>query len=157
MKPNKNNIGNTGEYYLASKLSALDCIVTVTLGRAEAFDLLVVTKNGKGKHLRISVKTSWSIKSKSFILNEKAEQVSAPDLYYAFVKLHENKVIPEVWIVPSAYVAKVLTQSHKNYLNSGHKQNPLRGFPISKPKSSWYDFVNFKKIDERKDNYSVFI
>ncbi len=49
------NIGNAGEFYVASLLSAYDCVVTITLGRAEGFDLLVV--NPKGHPLKIQVKT----------------------------------------------------------------------------------------------------
>ena len=41
MKVAKQNIGNAGEYYIAYLLSASNCIVTVTLGRAEGFDLLI--------------------------------------------------------------------------------------------------------------------
>jgi len=31
------NLGNAGEYYLASYLSAKDCVVTVKLGRNEGY------------------------------------------------------------------------------------------------------------------------
>ncbi len=34
----KQNIGNSGEYYIASRLSALDFIATITLGRAEKYE-----------------------------------------------------------------------------------------------------------------------
>ncbi|MDQ5912198.1 MAG: hypothetical protein QG568_413 [Patescibacteria group bacterium] len=159
MKPDKNNIGNAGEYYVASKLSAMDCIVTVTLGRAEAFDLLIVTKNGKGSHYKVSVKTAWSATAGSFVLNEKAELINSPDLFYAFVKINENVSSPEVWVIPSSFVASVVKKSHQNYIESGHNQNSLRGFPIAKPRGSYdkyYDFVDFNKIDKYKGNYSVF-
>ncbi len=35
----KQNIGNSGEYFIAYKLSCLDFTVTITLGRAEKYDI----------------------------------------------------------------------------------------------------------------------
>ncbi len=45
MKVARQNIGNVGEYFIAYLLSANNCIVTVTLGRTEGFDLLIVNPN----------------------------------------------------------------------------------------------------------------
>ena len=38
----KQNIGNAGEYYIAALLSALNFTTTLTLGRAERYDILAV-------------------------------------------------------------------------------------------------------------------
>ncbi len=57
MKVAKQNKGNAGEYFIAYFLSANDCIVTITLGRAEGFDLSIV--NPKNKTIKISVKTTF--------------------------------------------------------------------------------------------------
>jgi len=50
-KANRQNIGNAGEFYVAFLLSAKNCVVTVTLGRNEGFDLMVV--NPKGNMVKI--------------------------------------------------------------------------------------------------------
>jgi len=54
-KPNRNNIGNAGEYYVAHILSSRNYITTITLGRAEKYDILAVAPNKKT--IKIQVKT----------------------------------------------------------------------------------------------------
>jgi hypothetical protein len=39
----KQNVGNAGEYYIASRLSAFNFIATITLGRAEKYDILALS------------------------------------------------------------------------------------------------------------------
>lgn len=46
-KLQKQNVGNAGEYLIASRLSALDYTVTITLGRAEKYDILALSPKGK--------------------------------------------------------------------------------------------------------------
>jgi len=46
-KPDKNNIGNAGEYYIASILSSKGYVTTITLGRAEAYDIIAIRPYGK--------------------------------------------------------------------------------------------------------------
>ena len=41
-KPDNNNIGNAGEYFIASILSSRGYITTITLGRAESYDILAI-------------------------------------------------------------------------------------------------------------------
>jgi hypothetical protein len=52
----KQNVGNAGEYYIAARLSALNFTVTITLGRAERYDILALHPDGKV--YKISVKTT---------------------------------------------------------------------------------------------------
>ena len=70
-KVSKQNIGNAGEYFLASYLSANNFIVTITLGRAETYDIIAV--NPRGKTFKISVKSRFP-KANRFALNEKCEK-----------------------------------------------------------------------------------
>jgi len=129
-KANRQNIGNAGEFYIAYLLSARNCVVTVTLGRNEGFDLMVV--NPKGNMAKISVKTS-QIKANSLPLNMKAENIKDPDLFYAFTKIIDTNK-PEYWIVPSEVVAELLRSSHQKWLKvpgkggKPHKDNPMRSF-----------------------------
>ena len=82
----KQNVGNAGEYFIASRLSALDYTVTITLGRAERYDILALSP--KGKLIKISVKTTQLENSKRFPLSQKDEEGGSDDFYYAFVKLN---------------------------------------------------------------------
>lgn len=110
------NIGNSGEYYLASVLSAKNFVVTVTLGRNEVYDLLAV--NPKGNAVKISVKAKNQKKENSFILGRGDENRSDDDLFYALVRLNEFKEEPDFWILPSKVVAKLLKSSHAKWLET---------------------------------------
>ena len=124
IRMSKNNIGNSGEYYIASRLSAENFIVTITLGRAERYDILAV--NPSGKTLKLSVKTGFKEDIKSFPLGEKDENGAARDFYYAFVRLNEFKREPDFWIIPSNIVTKILYESHRHYLNNTGKHGQKR-------------------------------
>jgi hypothetical protein len=103
LKVSKQNIGNAGEFFIAYLLSAHDCTVTVTLGRTEGFDLLVV--NPKNITKKISVKTTF-YKEKSLIMSKKVESIRESDFFYALVKFNDFNKVPDYWIVPSEIVAE---------------------------------------------------
>lgn len=109
----KQNIGNAGEYYLAARLSAEDFIVTITLGRAEKYDILAV--NPKSKSIKISVKTMYSQDVQRFPLSRKDEEGGSDDFYYAFLQLNEFKSEPDFWLIPSKRVNKILKDSSNIY------------------------------------------
>ena len=44
-KVQKQNVGNAGEYYIAARLSVLNFVTTITLGRAEKYDKLALSPN----------------------------------------------------------------------------------------------------------------
>jgi len=123
------NVGNAGEYYIASVLSAHNFVATVTLGRAEDYDLLVV--NPKGKPLKVSVKTT--LKGVSCLLSERAERVFADDFFYVFIRLRNIKEeAPDFWVVPSKVVSETLSTGHKKWLDTPgkngakHNNTPMR-------------------------------
>lgn len=120
----KQNIGNAGEYYLASRLSAENFTATITLGRAEKYDLLAV--NPKGKTIKFSVKTRFLSKTQSFPLSKKDEKKGSPDFYYAFIRLNEFKTEPDFWIIPSKRVNQILKSSNENYHKRKRKDGKKR-------------------------------
>jgi hypothetical protein len=138
--PTKQNTGNAGEYYLASRLSAENFVVTITLGRNEKYDLLVV--NPSGKSFKISVKSRIETNVKRFPLNKKDDLGGTIDLFYAFVRLNRFEVEPDFWIVPSSRVSEVISDSHKRYLKKPkkdggvHKDTKLRNFWVALTKTS---------------------
>ena len=72
----------------------------------------------------------------SFPMNEKCENFSSPDLFYAFVKINEFKKEPDFWIFPSKLVSKIIKENHLKWLKTPnkkggkHKNNPFRKFSI---------------------------
>ena len=102
-KISNNNIGISGEFYIAHVLAKNNFKVNISLGRTEGFDLFV--QNPDSMNLVISVKTTYSNKSKFILMNEKAEKLIDKNLFYAFVRLNAPDGVPEFWIVPSTIVA----------------------------------------------------
>ena len=120
----KQNIGNAGEYYMAARLSAENFVATITLGRAENYDILALSP--KGRSIKLSVKARFQKEASAFTLGEKAEQHHDKDFFYAFVRLHEFKQEPEFWIIPSKRVAEVVGNAHKKWLATPGKKNQQR-------------------------------
>ena len=133
-KTQKQNIGNAGEYYIASRLSSLNFVATITLGRAEKYDILTLSPNGRLS--KISVKTKHLENINDFILSANDERGQAKDFYYVFVKLNEFKKEPDFWVIPSKIVCVLLKESHYKYMNilgkndRKHKISNVRRLPI---------------------------
>lgn len=133
-KIQKQNVGNAGEYYIASRLSALNFVATITLGRAEKYDILALSP--KGKLIKISVKTTQLENAKDFPLSSKDEHGEADDFYYAFVKLNGFRKDPDFWIIPSTVVCPLLKKSDEIWMNTlgrneaQHQATGMRILPI---------------------------
>ncbi len=123
-KIQKQNIGNAGEYYIASILSAHNFIATITLGRAERYDILAVNPNGKS--LKFSVKTGYLTSVKTFPLSEKDEQGGTKNFYYVFIRLNEFKKEPDFWIIPSKRVNYILKKSEELYRKIPGRNGQMR-------------------------------
>lgn len=122
-KTQKQNIGNAGEHYIASILSCMDFVVSITDGRNPEFDLFVMNKNNKT--IKISVKALKRFREKKdfrFPLNKKNENLIADDLFYCFIGLNEFKKEPDFWIIPSKIVAKHIQNSHQKWLDEKNKE-----------------------------------
>ena len=133
-KTQKQNIGNAGEYYIASRLSALNFVATMTLGRAEKYDILTLSPNGKLS--KISIKAKELENTNDFILSAKDETGQAKDFYYIFVKLNEFIKEPDFWVIPSNEVCTLLKESHSKWVNTlgknsrKHETSNVRRLPI---------------------------
>lgn len=117
----KQNVGNAGEYYIASRLSALDFTVTITLGRAEKYDLLALSP--RERLVKISVKTTQLDNAIDFPLSTKDESGQSDDFYYAFVKLYKFKKEPDFWIIPSKVVCPIIKESNDKWLSTPGRNN----------------------------------
>lgn len=125
-KTQKQNVGNAGEYFIASRLSEKDFIVTITLGRAEKYDIIAISP--KGRFIKISVKTTQLENAKDFPLSVKDETGQSKDFYYAFVKLNKFKKEPDFWIIPSEVVCPTIRNAHKKWENTLNRKGNKHGF-----------------------------
>ncbi|HLC46482.1 MAG TPA: hypothetical protein VJI75_01950 [Candidatus Nanoarchaeia archaeon] len=154
-KPSLQNICNAGEYFIASVLSANGFVTTVTLGRAEMYDLIAISY--EGKTVLIQVKTAWYKNNTHWRLQEKSAHICHEKFFYAFVRLNEMKETPEYWIIPSRIVAEQAIGTHKLWLKTpgkkgqAHNDNPGRRFKIVKDKYSPKQF-NINDINKGYNN-----
>ena len=133
-KIQKQNVANAGEYYIASRLSALNFTATITLGRAERYDILALSPSGRLS--KLSVKATQLENAKDFPLSVKDETGQADDFYYAFVKLNGFKEEPDFWIIPSKVVCTLIKEADDRWLrkpgrnNKKHKGSTMRTLPV---------------------------
>lgn len=134
--------GVSGEYFVAAELSRKNHIASITLRNTKGVDILCSNSDAT-KTVGIQVKTN-SGSVRSWMLNKKAEEYFAGNLFYVFVNLNNNE-IPDFFIVPSKIVAKYTKDSHIKWLKTPgkkgrkHKDNPIRKFsdPSEKYLNRW--------------------
>jgi hypothetical protein len=153
-KPDKNNIGNAGEYYIASILSSKGYTTTITLGRAETYDIIAIRPDGNT--LKIQVKTAWN-DNRVFRLSPKDELDKGTEYYYAFVTLKENKKPWEYYMIPAEIVSKSVREAHKKWLHTPgrngqkHKDSSVRVFK-TKPDKYCPGWLTEEKIIGYRNN-----
>jgi hypothetical protein len=128
----KDLCGVSGEYFVASVLSQLGYIASLTLKNTRGIDILA--SNVKASRLvGIQVKTNQDSKLK-WILNAKAEGFVADTLFYVFVNLKCSKERPDFFVVPSQTVADHIINDHRKWLGSlgkngrPHNDSQIRKF-----------------------------
>jgi hypothetical protein len=139
--------GVSGEYFVAAELSKNGYIASITLRNTKGVDILCSNSDAT-KTIGIQVKTN-SGSNRSWILNKKAEEYFADNLFYVFVNLNNGQKPPDFFIVPSKIVAEYIKKSYENWLKTPgrkgqkHKDNPMRKFddPEEKYLNRW-DLLN---------------
>lgn len=154
-KTSINNVWNAWEYYIAARLSAKDFITTITLGRAERYDILAVSP--WWRTVKISVKTRYDINQSPniFRLSQKDENDADENSFYAFVRLKKFESEPDFWIVPASEVANLTRQSHQAWIQwkDTRKDTPMRTFSLKRV--PWYPPDREQKIQEYKENIDL--
>lgn len=132
IRPNNILIGIAGEHFVAAELSRRGYIASMTLKNTKGIDILA--SNGDASRLvGIQVKATRYNTTK-WMLNEKAENYYAENLFYIFVNLKEINQRPDFFIVPSKIVASYIKRDHKNWLKTSsklgrkHKNSSIRKF-----------------------------
>lgn len=154
-KTNINNVWNAWEYYIAARLSAEDFITTITLGRAERYDIIAVSP--QGRTIKISVKTRYDIKQSPniFRLSQKDENKADNDTFYAFVRLKKFESEPDFRIVPASLVAELTKKSHQCWINwkNTRKDTTMRTFSLKR--IEWYPLNREEEIEKYKENLNL--
>lgn len=140
--------GVAGEYFVAAELSRLGLVASITLRNAKGIDILCSNEDAS-KQLGIQVKTNKR-SNREWVLNSKAEDYFADNLFYVFVNLNDNQKHPDYFVVPSSIVAQQIKESHATWLNTpgrggkAHNDNTMRKFVDTKEdyKGRW-DLLGF--------------
>lgn len=123
--------GAAGAYFVAAELSRRGYIATLTLLNARGIDLLAANSTAT-RTASIQVKTNQN-SSKSWLLDAKAEELVADNLFYVFVNLN-GQAAPSFHVVESAIIAEHCQRTHREWLTgvkrdgSARKDTPIRQF-----------------------------
>jgi hypothetical protein len=124
--------GVAGEYFVAAELSRRGYIASITLRNTRGIDILASTVDAS-RQVGIQVKSNRSNK-RLWLLNQKAEEYFADNLFYIFVNLKRENERPDFYIVPSEIVANSIKVRHQEWLitpgkyGQEHKDSPMRNF-----------------------------
>ena len=126
----KSLVGAAGEHLVLSRLLSRDLLASQAPRGTRKADVLVNPLDG-GKPRLIQVKTRTANgKSLGWHMGLKHESISEKDLFYTFVNL--ELINPTVYVIPSRIVAKVVRDSHREWLDTPgkngqkHNENDLR-------------------------------
>ncbi len=145
----KSLVGAAGENLDLARLLSRDLLASQAPRGTRKADVLVNPLDG-GKPRLIQVKTRSAVgKSLGWHMSLKHESISEKDLFYCFVNL--DLFAPTVYVIPSRVVAKVVRDSHAEWLSlpgqkgQKHNDNELRrikndyGPNFKKIKAGWMD------------------
>ncbi len=123
--------GIAGEYFVAAELSRRGYVASITLRNTRGIDILASDADAK-RSVGIQVKTTQG-SAKAWVLNKKAEQDIAENLFYVFVNLNHGKP-PEYHVVPRQDVSNFVREGHAAWLKTpgragrAHVDTPMRKF-----------------------------
>lgn len=138
---NKNSISLAGEFAVLSQLSLRGYDANLTLGHTKGIDILISDPKS-GKMAKMEVKTLYGKnevtsgmfgRNLEWIMSDKHETFSSPDLFYCFVVIDKNTLAFRFFIVPGAVVAKSVKDEHQYWLKlrgDAVKDTPIRIFRL---------------------------
>ena len=119
-----NFIGEAGEHFVAYKLAIRELYVGLTLGNMPNIDLLLSANNGL-KSISIQIKTSqgayrknrYGIEGYEWDVNKNVIGRSSLDFWYVLVDFkYESEKEPDVYIIPSKWVAEFVLPGFTRYM-----------------------------------------
>lgn len=138
-----NSVSLAGEFAALSRLALWGYDANMTLGRTKNVDILVSNPTTNQMY-QLEVKTKLDPRKRSpvsklfgrfvndWVMSEKHESISRPELWYCFVKIGLESKLARFFIVPSTVVAEYVRAQHRLWLKTtpNAKDNPIRVFRI---------------------------
>ena len=111
--------GAAGEHFIMAALLRRGCIAALAPEGVPNMDILVSDLDGKNQR-GLQVKTRLEKGSDGgWHMSKKHEDLTSRSLFYSFVNFGPNPDYdPDVWILPSDTVAKVLRETHEVWLTT---------------------------------------
>lgn len=106
--------GVAGEYFVAAELTRRGYIASITLRNTRGIDILASNETAS-RQVGIQVKSNQG-NSREWMLNRKAEDYFADNLFYVFVNLKSEQERPDFFIVLSEIVARSVQDGHARWL-----------------------------------------
>lgn len=148
-----NSVALAGEFAVLSQLALRGYDANMTLGNTKGVDILASDPK-TDKMYKIEVKTKLDTRKSttnsdsrlfgkivsSWIMGEKHESITRPNLWYCFVLITESTKITRFFIVPSEVVAAYVRAEHQLWLkeeNKIHNATPMRNFRIGVEKETY--------------------
>ena len=142
--------GVAGEYFAAAELSRRGYVASITLRNTKGIDIIATNEEGS-KTINIQVKTS-GLKTRGWILNKKAEEMTDENMFYILVRLTALDKRPSFHIIPSADVAHYVKTGHRNWLKTpgrgGQKHNDTNMRKFEDPDNKYLDRWELLGLDE---------
>ena len=109
-KPDSQQRGLAGEYYVAFILSRLGCDIGITIGRAKIFDMVALGLSGRSIH--IQVKSTYSYYD--WLVAHEFD--SGTNSVVALVRLGKDATQkPELYFLPGEKANKLITHKYKKH------------------------------------------
>ncbi|MDR3530083.1 MAG: hypothetical protein P4L90_05965 [Rhodopila sp.] len=126
-------IGTAGEHYVLCELLRQGYIAALAPTGAPNVDIVVTDMEGS-RLCAIQVKTRRGIRTDGgWHMNAKQEEFVGDHYFYCFVDFQEpQKARPLVYVIPSAKVAKAISDAHKKWRSTPgrngqpHQDTPMR-------------------------------
>jgi hypothetical protein len=124
----RNSVSLAGEFAVLSQLALRGYDANMTLGNTKSVDILI-SDPATDRMYRLEVKTSYeNTRNKpqvsrvhgkvvsGWIMQGTHEKITAPDLFYCFVRISKQTNLFTFYIVPSKVVAQYVRDEHIHWL-----------------------------------------
>jgi hypothetical protein len=128
-------VGIAAEHFVVAELCRRGYIASLTARNTRGVDIQVSDLE-ESTFAHIQVKGIQAGRNR-WPLNEKAESLSRPRLFYVFVRLAGMNERPEFYIIPSDVVAKHVKADHTEWIHKPglhgqpHQPTRMRQFPVT--------------------------
>ena len=160
----KNSVSLAGEFAVLSRLALFGYDANMTLGHTKNVDILVSNPT-TNQFYQLEVKTGLTSRKRpsvskvhgrflyGWMMNEKHESISRPQLWYCFVAIELDSKAIRYFVVPSDVIAKYVRAEHRLWLDltPTGKDTSMRMFRIGFSGENYR--VHTPTIEQYEDNW----